>query len=124
MKNVVITREEARVLIADLDAKVQDAITTIGQYDGATTVEFLVEPEGCKVVVDWYEGEIRFTLSGYAYDNRDVNSALARTIPEHLGDQHTWICHPGEECEDGCQVAADPDRLEAYRYAESLDLPF
>lgn len=27
---------------------------------------------------------------------------------------HRWLCHPGVECEDGCEVAAYPDHLEFY----------
>jgi len=28
-----------------------------------------------------------------------------------LWQQHAWLCHPGEACEDGCDAQALPERL-------------
>ena len=29
-------------------------------------------------------------------------------------DIHNWLCHPGQECKDGCDQYPDADRLEVY----------
>ena len=28
---------------------------------------------------------------------------------------HRWLCHPERDCKDGCDDAANPDRLELYQ---------
>lgn len=30
-----------------------------------------------------------------------------------LFEVHQWLCHPGEDCKDGCDVAPIPARLKA-----------
>ena len=28
---------------------------------------------------------------------------------------HRWLCHPGEDCKDGCDVMGDPGRIVLYQ---------
>jgi len=36
-----------------------------------------------------------------------------------LSTQHKWLCHPGDECKDGCDTAALPERLAAMDSVEN-----
>lgn len=43
--------------------------------------------------------------------------AQARAVLDDHVETHRFLCHPGRECEDGCDVPADPQQLAAYHAA-------
>ena len=38
--------------------------------------------------------------------------------------EHRYLCHPERECEDGCDVQANPERLHRYQDGQGCDPAF
>lgn len=47
-----------------------------------------------------------------------VESLYRDQSPGALSRIHNWLCHPGHDCEDGCDAEALPERLAAHEAAE------
>ena len=62
------------------------------------------------------------TYEGWRYHRADL-LAMKRALDRmSLAAQHRWLCHPnGEECPDGCDVQADPYRLQTYNAIQFLE---
>ena len=57
-------------------------------------------------------------MRNFWIDNRSgnkVRSDLTRKLVEDRAFAHMWLCHSdSSKCPDGCDVQADPKRLELY----------
>lgn len=72
-----------------------------------------------------FRPSLNFGLESLSENGRLIYEGLVKREAERFNDvshAHRWLCHSdGSECEDGCDVGADPDRIARYRALPSDD---
>ena len=58
---------------------------------------------------------IAYTTDTTPEGARIARNALRLKLWHDDSFAHQWLCHPNDQCQDGCQVHADPRRLALYQ---------